>query len=535
MVLDGIVRSGRRVVAVLPGAVREVQRPHRRDDLVAEDRVLGLVVRVPDRDARVVPVVAHPVRVLADHLVRVVGAVRPLGPRRVAGPDEELVLDQQPGFVGDLQPLVRHRADAEAEVVPVHLLRQVDEQLAHPRLVPRQVSRLGVLEEAVQRDVRAAEEVGLAVQVRALRGRVEPELAHPEARGDRVAAGGRVEHVEERILRRPQVRFRDRDRLPDRPRLARGERDRLGPRSTRGVPALPRLHRLDELEGHRVGAPIRELRLDEDLLRRDARRHLHALDHRVVRELQRDLVVDAGRPLQLLEVGPGREGRGQHARVRADADEQRVLALPLQGGRHVEDARREAAGVLAELLPVQPDRGAELGLVDAQRRDRLAGGGGERPPVPEVVALLPAHPGGRDARGLGQELLGDLVVDQLEAVEGVHVREGGNRIVHEPGHRHGRAEDRRRRLGRDAVRDLPGAVERQRDPLGARGARGEGEEQEGEGHGFRRGFHSATLVGQERARAHEPAAHGSKPGHRCATRAGSETHCTASGSRANVW
>ncbi len=319
MVLHRVVRPDRRVVAVLPGAVRQVERPHRRDDRVAEHGVLRLVVRVPHRDARVVPVVAHPVRVLPDHLRHVVGpARRPLRPLRGARPHEELVLDEQPGLVGDVQPLVRHRPDAEAEGVPVELLRQVHQQPADPRLVPGQSTRLRVLEEAVERDVGPAHEVGPAVQEGALRGGVVPELPHAEAGGRRVAAGRGVEHVEERVLRRPQPGLLHRDRLPDRLPLARGERHGLRAGRPRGIPALPRLHGVPQLERDGSRPAVADLRLHEDLGRGDPRRHLDALDHGVVRQLERHLVVDAGRPLQLLEVGPRREGRGQDAGVRAD-------------------------------------------------------------------------------------------------------------------------------------------------------------------------------------------------------------------------
>ena len=149
---------------------------------VAEDVVLGFVVGVPDGDARVIPVVAHPVLVLADHLVGVVRARVALVPARAAGPDEELVLDQQAHLVADVQPAVRHRPDAEPEIVPVHFLRQIAQQLAHPGFVPGQVLAERVLEEPVQRDVRAAQVIDLAVQVGPLRGGVEPKLAHAETR-----------------------------------------------------------------------------------------------------------------------------------------------------------------------------------------------------------------------------------------------------------------------------------------------------------------------------------------------------------------
>jgi ferredoxin len=102
VVLHGVVRPDRLVVAVLPVPVREIQRPDRRDDHVAEHGVTRLVVGVPDGDARVVPVVAHPVRVLPDHLREVVGAARLPAPLGGSRPHEELVLDQETHLVGDL-------------------------------------------------------------------------------------------------------------------------------------------------------------------------------------------------------------------------------------------------------------------------------------------------------------------------------------------------------------------------------------------------------------------------------------------------
>src|ERR1035441_6930247 len=73
----------------------------------------------------------------------------------MVAPDEEFVPDQQARLVGDIQPAVWHRADAEAEAVPVHLLGNVDQEVAHPFFVLRQAATLFVLKETVQRDVRA--------------------------------------------------------------------------------------------------------------------------------------------------------------------------------------------------------------------------------------------------------------------------------------------------------------------------------------------------------------------------------------------
>src|SRR5678816_1790643 len=69
MVFHGIVRTLWWVVAVLPRTIRQVEISYCRDDLFAERRVPGFVVRVPNDDARVIPVVSHPFAVFTDHLI----------------------------------------------------------------------------------------------------------------------------------------------------------------------------------------------------------------------------------------------------------------------------------------------------------------------------------------------------------------------------------------------------------------------------------------------------------------------------------
>jgi len=56
------------------------------------------------------------------------------------------------------------------------------------------------------------------------------------------------------------------------------------------------------------------------------------------------------------------------ARVRADADDQLVRPWPELGG-DVENRRREAGQMLADLPAVEPHCRSELCLVDAQNRD----------------------------------------------------------------------------------------------------------------------------------------------------------------------
>jgi len=108
-----------------------------------------------------------------------------------AGPDEVLVLDQQTGFIGNVEPLLRRRADAEPEAVPVHLLRDFSKHLPNPRFLPGEGSRLRIFEEAMQGDIRAPQEVNFAVEVGASGRCVEAELAHAKPGPDTVAASPR--------------------------------------------------------------------------------------------------------------------------------------------------------------------------------------------------------------------------------------------------------------------------------------------------------------------------------------------------------
>ena len=142
-----------------------------------------------------VPVVPHPFRVFANHLGGVkmhliLGAV-PI----VAGPDKIFVLNQQASFIRDVEPLIRYRTDAEPKTIPVHLARNLDEQFADPRLIPRQGARQRIFKKPMERDVRTAHEVDVAVQVCAPGGGIEAELPHAEASRGRVATGTRLQHI----------------------------------------------------------------------------------------------------------------------------------------------------------------------------------------------------------------------------------------------------------------------------------------------------------------------------------------------------
>ena len=118
----------------------------------------------------------------------------------------------------------------------------------------------GIFEEAVQRDVRAAQVVDLAVQVGPLRGGIETKLAHAEPRADRIATGARLEHVQKRIFGRPEMGVGNRDGLRDDLRLAGAEGNglRLGHRDL--LTAFPGLDAVDQRRGDRRIAAILQLR-----------------------------------------------------------------------------------------------------------------------------------------------------------------------------------------------------------------------------------------------------------------------------------
>ena len=134
-----------------------------------------------------VPVVLHPFPVFANHLGGVkmhliLGAV-PIVP----GPDKIFVLNQQASFIRDVEPLIRYRTDAEPKTVPVHLVRNLD--------IPRQGAGERIFKKPMERDVRTAHEVDVAVEICAPGGGIEAELPHAEASRGSVAAGTRLQHI----------------------------------------------------------------------------------------------------------------------------------------------------------------------------------------------------------------------------------------------------------------------------------------------------------------------------------------------------
>ena len=87
--------------------------------------------------------------------------------------------------------------------------------LRDPGFLPGQRARVGILEEPVQRDVRTAQEIDPAIEVRPLGRGVETELAHAEPGLEAVAPVAGLENVEERVLGRPQARVRDLNRIAE--------------------------------------------------------------------------------------------------------------------------------------------------------------------------------------------------------------------------------------------------------------------------------------------------------------------------------
>src|ERR1017187_3807393 len=112
--------------------------------------------------------------------------------------------------------------------------------------------------------------------------------------------------------------------------------------------------------------------LNLDLRPRYAGRDLDGFNDGVGAEEHRNGVVNARRPFDLLEVAAHRIVVGEDGGVGTDADHERVFAAPVDGVSEVEETGRETAGVFAQLPAVQPNRGAELGLVDLEPGHRLA-------------------------------------------------------------------------------------------------------------------------------------------------------------------
>src|ERR1700728_553939 len=156
-------------------------------DDVGEYGGASFVAGVPPAHAGMIPCISHPLLVLGNHFL--------CTPGRAIIPDGELILKEQAGLVCDGQPAFPYRADADPKTVPVQAFGDIDEQLAGPRFVPRQTLRFGVLEKTMERDVRTAQEIHPSVQITALGGGVESELAHAKAGGESVTPGAGLQRV----------------------------------------------------------------------------------------------------------------------------------------------------------------------------------------------------------------------------------------------------------------------------------------------------------------------------------------------------
>lgn len=74
--------------------------------------------------------------------------------------------------------------------------------------------------------------------------------------------------------------------------------------------------------------------------------------------------------------------------MRANAHDKGVLVAPVDGVLDVKITRREAAVVFSELVAVQPDRRAELGLANLEQGDGSVRRGAECFLIPEIIAVL---------------------------------------------------------------------------------------------------------------------------------------------------
>ena len=202
--LEHIARFLLGAVAVVPGTIREIHRPHLFEGRPGL-RTQCFIAGVPDCQAGMIPSLADPFRIFRRQL-----ADRQFLGHVAAEPDRELVVDEDAHLVGDVVPGLRREADAIAQAIPVHVLDALVQQ-PDPILIPRQLAALAVLEEAVERDVAAAHEIRFAVEHRPARRRIELELPHPEPRPERVRPAAGFQRIEERVFGRPEPAVRQGD------------------------------------------------------------------------------------------------------------------------------------------------------------------------------------------------------------------------------------------------------------------------------------------------------------------------------------
>src|SRR5882762_9304347 len=133
-------------------------------------------------------------------------------------------------------------------------------------------------------DVRTAHEVNMAVEVCALGGSIEAKLPHAEASRGGVATAGGLKHIQVRRLRRPQLRPCHLYRLENHSALSRREPD--APRLCGGdnCGRFPAMYLLRKAERHWIVPKIAHVCLHDDGSVGNLRRHLNAVNRRVVAE-----------------------------------------------------------------------------------------------------------------------------------------------------------------------------------------------------------------------------------------------------------
>src|SRR6266545_7143799 len=100
----------------------------------------------------------------------------------------------------------------------------------------------------------------------------------------------------------------------------------------------------------------------------------------------------------------------------------------------VKDRGREAGQMLPDLCAIQPNRRAELRLVDAENGHAPQFRYVKRAVVPKPIAILVRDPGVKNDSALRLLAGADAILDQHPAIELVHMRKGWLRRVREARH-----------------------------------------------------------------------------------------------------
>src|SRR5207253_2940834 len=101
----------------------------------------------------------------------------------------------------------------------------VYQQTVQPCLVPGQSSRLGILEEAMQSNIRASQEIRPTIEITLLGHCIEAELSHAEAGLCVIPRRARVDSIEKWVFRAPKVGCGERDNLLHELRFTCGQPD----------------------------------------------------------------------------------------------------------------------------------------------------------------------------------------------------------------------------------------------------------------------------------------------------------------------